>query len=60
MNAERREYDEQKKAYCRKQLTGQKNRRLKEKIVIGKKGMIKQSIAEEDTVADEDDGIMSD
>ena len=42
----------------RKQLTGQKNRRLKEKD-CDKKGMVKQSMAEEDTVGDEYDGIMS-
>ena len=38
---------------------GNKNRRLKEKERDRKKGMVKQSMAEEDTVGDEDDGIMS-
>ena len=36
-----------------------KNHRLKEKDHVRKKGMVKQSMAEEDTVGDEDDGIMS-
>ena len=57
--AERREYENQKKTYTRKQLTGKKNRRLKGKDCDRKKGMVKQSMAEEDTVADEDDGITS-
>ena len=36
-----------------------KNRRLTEKDRDRNKGMVKQSMAEEDTVGDEDDGIIS-